>query len=145
MTPCISQQLGMVTSKVDAAVEELTAATGAAPLVIGKSLGSLAAPVAAQHGLAAVWFTPLLTEDSTGQALERTTSPFLLVGGTADPFWDGRIARSLPGAVVEIEGPCRLTRPRLVGHEVGDEPGSMFHRAGGRRLDVPSSRSGWRR
>jgi pimeloyl-ACP methyl ester carboxylesterase len=37
-------------------------------------------------------------------ALGRMTAPFLVVGGTNDPFWDGRVARSLPGDVVEIEG-----------------------------------------
>jgi hypothetical protein len=100
----ISQQRGMVTSTVEAAVGAVTAATGAAPLVIGKSLGSLAAPVVAERGLAAVWFTPLLTDEPTAAALGRMTAPSLLVGGTNDPFWDGRIARSLPGDVVEIEG-----------------------------------------
>jgi hypothetical protein len=40
------------------AIDEMTAVTGAAPVVIGKSVGSLAAPVIADRGLAAVWFTP---------------------------------------------------------------------------------------
>ena len=35
-------------------IDELTAAVGSAPLLIGKSLGSLAAPVAAARGLPAV-------------------------------------------------------------------------------------------
>src|ERR1700677_1184959 len=93
-----------VASQVESAVEELTAATGAAPVVIGKSLGSLAAPVAADRGLAAVWFTPLLTDEPTVAALRRTAGPCLLVGGTADQFWDGQAARSLPAEVVEIDG-----------------------------------------
>ena len=33
-----------------------------AAVVFGKSLGSLAAPVVAERGLAAVWFTPFLDE-----------------------------------------------------------------------------------
>jgi pimeloyl-ACP methyl ester carboxylesterase len=93
-----------VASQVESAVEELTAATGAAPVVIGKSLGSLAAPVAADRGLAAVWFTPLLTDEPTVAALRRTAGPCLLVGGTADRFWDGEAARSLPAEVVEVDG-----------------------------------------
>jgi pimeloyl-ACP methyl ester carboxylesterase len=93
-----------VASQVESAVEEVTAAAGAAPVVIGKSLGSLAAPVAADRGLAAVWFTPLLTDEPTVAALRRATGPCLLVGGTADRFWDGQAARSLPAEVVEIEG-----------------------------------------
>jgi pimeloyl-ACP methyl ester carboxylesterase len=93
-----------VASQVESAVDELRAATGAAPLVIGKSLGSLAAPVAANRGLAAVWFTPLLTDEPTVAALRRATGPCLLVGGTADRFWDGQTARSLPAEVVEVDG-----------------------------------------
>jgi hypothetical protein len=94
----------MVAAKVAAAVDELTSATGAAPLVIGKSLGSLAAPVVADRGLAAVWFTPLLTDEPTVTGLRRASAPFLLAGGTADPYWDGRMARSLTADVVEIDG-----------------------------------------
>ena len=71
----------MVVAKVAAAVDELTSATGAAPLLIGKSLGSLAAPVAADRGLAALWFTPLLTDEPTVTALSRASAPFLLAGG----------------------------------------------------------------
>ena len=99
-----SQQRRRVVSQVESAVDEVTAATGAVPLVIGKSLGSLAATVAADRGLAAVWFTPLLTDEPTVAALRRATGPCLLVGGTADEFWDGRVARSLPAEVVEIDG-----------------------------------------
>jgi hypothetical protein len=93
-----------VASRVESAVDEVTAATGAAPVVIGKSLGSLAAPVAADRGLAAVWFTPLLTDKPTVAALRRATGPCLLVGGTADQLWDGQAARSLPADVVEVDG-----------------------------------------
>jgi len=99
-----TQHRRQVASQVDSAVDELTAATGAAPVLIGKSLGSLAAPVAADRGLAAVWFTPLLTDEPTVAALRRATGPCLLVGGTADRFWDGRAARSLAADVVEVDG-----------------------------------------
>jgi hypothetical protein len=93
-----------VASQVESAIDEVTADAGAAPVVIGKSLGSLAAPVVADRGLAAVWFTPLLTDEPTVAALRRATGPCLLVGGTADKFWDGQAARSLPADVVEIDG-----------------------------------------
>jgi hypothetical protein len=99
-----SQQRLRVASQVESAVDEVTAATGAAPVVIGKSLGSLAAPLVAERGLAAVWFTPLLTDEPTVAALRRATGPCLLVGGTADRFWDGQAARSLPAEVVEVDG-----------------------------------------
>jgi predicted alpha/beta-hydrolase family hydrolase len=98
------QQRRRVTSQVESAIDEITATTGAAPVVIGKSLGSLAAPLVADRGLAAVWFTPLLTDEPTAEGLRRATGPCLLVGGTADPFWDGRAARSLPAEVIEIDG-----------------------------------------
>jgi predicted alpha/beta-hydrolase family hydrolase len=97
------QQRGAVASQVKSAIDEMTAATGAAPVVIGKSLGSLAAPLVADRGLAAVWFTPLLTDEPTIAALWRATGPCLLVGGTADQFWDGQAARSLTPDVVEID------------------------------------------
>lgn len=98
------EQRRRVASQVGSAVDEVTAATGGAPVVIGKSLGSLAAPLAADRGLAAVWFTPLLTDEPTVAALRRATGPCLLAGGTADQFWDGETARSLTADVVEIDG-----------------------------------------
>jgi predicted alpha/beta-hydrolase family hydrolase len=96
-------QLGeQVVRKVGGAVSDLMADTGAAPLVIGKSLGSRAASLVADRGLAAVWFTPLLTSEQTVAALCRATAPALLIGGTADKFWDRTLARSLSPHVVEV-------------------------------------------
>jgi hypothetical protein len=102
-TSDISQLRGRVTFQVESAIDEMMAATGTAPVVIGKSLGSLAAPLVADRGLAAVWFTPLLTDEPTVAALRRAAGPCLLVGGTADEFWDGQTARSLTPDVVEID------------------------------------------
>ena len=93
-----------VASQVAAVVDEITTTTGIAPVVIGKSLGSLAVGVVADRGLAAVWFTPLLTDEPTVSALRRATGPCLLVGGTADPYWDGREARLITTHVVEVDG-----------------------------------------
>lgn len=93
-----------VASQVAAAVDEIISATGSAPVVIGKSLGSLAASAVAERGLAAVWLTPLLTDEPTASALRRATGPCLLVGGTADPYWDGREARLISAHVVEVDG-----------------------------------------
>ncbi len=91
------------TSAVLDAVERETGAGGTAVL-FGKSLGTLAAPVAAERGLAAVWFTPLLTEPEVIAALRETAHPFLLIGGTGDEWWRGDIARELTPHVVEISG-----------------------------------------
>jgi pimeloyl-ACP methyl ester carboxylesterase len=73
-----------------------------APLLIGKSLGTNAAHLAADHGLPAVWLTPLLTSPWVVSGLERATAPCLLVGGTSDPLWDGERARELSAHVLEI-------------------------------------------
>ncbi|MDT0527685.1 alpha/beta hydrolase [Micromonospora sp. DSM 115977] len=72
-------------------------------LLVGKSLGSMATPLAADRGLPAVWLTPLLHVPAVVDGLRRATAPFLLVGGTADPSWDGPLARRLTPHVVEIE------------------------------------------
>lgn len=79
------------------------------PLLIGKSLGSHAAILAAELDLAAVWITPLIAPglwygDFVTTALRRATAPFLLIGGTADPSWDGTLARDLTPYVFEVPG-----------------------------------------
>ncbi|MET8149217.1 alpha/beta hydrolase [Actinoplanes sp. NPDC049668] len=64
-------------------------------LLVGKSLGTLTAPLAADRGLPAVWLTPLLRDAKTVDALRRGAAPYLLAGGAADPAWDAAVARSL--------------------------------------------------
>jgi hypothetical protein len=65
-----------------------TAGSGRVAL-IGKSLGSAAAPLAAERGLPAVWLTPLLIRPEVATALRGATAPALLVGSAADPTWAG--------------------------------------------------------
>jgi pimeloyl-ACP methyl ester carboxylesterase len=72
------------------------------PLLIGKSLGSYAASVAADRDLPAIWLTPLLTQPACVDGLRRSTKPFLLAGGTADAFWNGALARDLTPHIIEI-------------------------------------------
>lgn len=55
--------------------------------VIGKSLASVAAPLVAERGLAAVWLTPLLVRPEVVAALTAAVTPTLLIGSTADPSW----------------------------------------------------------
>jgi predicted alpha/beta-hydrolase family hydrolase len=93
-----------VRGRVTVALTELAAAGLGSPVILGKSLGSVAAPVVADWGAAAVWFTPLLTDPATVAAMRRTDAPFLLVGGTADHWWDGDVARSVTPYVVEVPG-----------------------------------------
>ncbi|MFG1607120.1 alpha/beta hydrolase [Actinoplanes sp. NPDC049265] len=77
---------------------------GRRPLVIAKSLGTLAAGLCAERALPAVWLTPLLTAHGGLPALAGAPAPFLLVGGTADPSWDGALAHRLTPHVLEVEG-----------------------------------------
>ena len=93
-----------VIAQVTAAIDATVAAAGvAAPVVIGKSLASLSAPVVADRGLAAIWLTPVLTDEPTVLALRAAEGPCLLVGGTADQVWDGRTARLVTPHVLEVE------------------------------------------
>ena len=76
---------------------------GGSPLLIGKSLGTNAAALAAERSLPAVWLTPILTVPWVVAALERATAPMLLVGGTGDALWDGTEARRLSPYLLEVE------------------------------------------
>ena len=99
------QERAWVIAQVTAAIDATAAAAGArSPVIIGKSLASLAAPVVAKRELAAIWLTPLLTDEPTVSALRAATGPCLLVGGTADQVWDGRTARQVTSHVLEVDG-----------------------------------------
>jgi hypothetical protein len=73
-------------------------------LLIGKSLSTRAAGIAAELALAAVWLTPLLDEPDCIELFRARTAPALFVGGTQDPTWDGALARELSPDVLELEG-----------------------------------------
>jgi hypothetical protein len=64
-------------------------------LVVGKSLGTHALPVAVEHHLPGIWLTPLLHDPEQVTALRRASASTLLVGGTADPYWDHEFAQEL--------------------------------------------------
>jgi len=83
------------------ATKALDAITGEV-LLIGKSLGSYVSTLAAERGFPAIWLTPVLTADWVVSGLRRSTAPFLLVGGTADPLWDSALARELTPYVLEV-------------------------------------------
>jgi hypothetical protein len=73
-------------------------------LVVGKSMGTRAAADAAEHAWPAIWLTPLLEDAGSVSLLRRRAAPALLIGGTADPMWNGRIAREITDDVLELEG-----------------------------------------
>jgi hypothetical protein len=70
--------------------------------VIGKSLGSAAAPLVAERGLPAVWLTPLLVRPEVAAAVR---APALLVGSTADQTWaNGEHSGGDSVEVLQFEG-----------------------------------------
>lgn len=77
-------------------------------LVVAKSLGTRAAPVATQKEWDAVWLTPLLNDETVVEAIAASTGRQLLVGGTADDLaWDHDVADRLGSAgcdVLEVPG-----------------------------------------
>jgi hypothetical protein len=86
-------------------VGPVLSAAGHRPLLIGRSLGSNAAPLAADRRLPAVWLNPMLASDWVRSGLARAEAPCLLVGGTADTeWWDGALARQLTPYVLEVAG-----------------------------------------
>jgi hypothetical protein len=71
-------------------------------VVVGKSLGSAAAPLVRGP---AVWLTPLLTRPEVVAALAASRSPTLLVGSPADPSWgEGELPDNPLLQVVELPG-----------------------------------------
>jgi hypothetical protein len=84
--------------------ETLGGSDPARDLVVAKSLGSLALPAAAERGVPGIWLTPLLGIEDVRRAAARAAATTLLIGGTADPYWDGAAARATGAAVFEVPG-----------------------------------------
>jgi predicted alpha/beta-hydrolase family hydrolase len=85
--------------------EALDAAPANRLVVIGKSLGSVAAGLVADRGLPAAWLTPVLDQDVVLEGLSRTSQPTLLVGGTRDSMWQpDRLPENSALQTVELEG-----------------------------------------
>jgi hypothetical protein len=89
----------------DRAERCLEAASADTVAVIGKSLGSAAAPLTAERGLPAVWLTPLLIRPDVVSALASSSAPSLLVGSAADPTWaNGEQPGGDSVEILEFEG-----------------------------------------
>jgi hypothetical protein len=96
--------LAWVEERLSAAIEHVHT-SDPAPLVVAKSLTSLGSALAAREGLPAVWLTPLIgagsgVADRVTAGLRSGSAPRLLIGGTADPSWDGTVAQTLTDAEV---------------------------------------------
>lgn len=74
----------------------------ASTVVIGKSLGSYAAPLVARCGLPAIWVTPVLISQDVVDGIKDCSAANLIVGGSADPVWDADQAFRLSDRVLEI-------------------------------------------
>ncbi len=79
-----------------------------APMLIAKSLTTMASQLAARRGLRAVWITPLVAAEHPAAemvmaGLMAASAPSLLIGGGADSSWDATVAGAVPrGRVLEI-------------------------------------------
>jgi hypothetical protein len=72
-------------------------------LIVAKSLGSLALPLAVQRGLPGVWLTPLLFEPAVAAAAENLGPGHLVIGGTGDQStWDPDLAHHCGAQLLEI-------------------------------------------
>ena len=87
------------------------AAPNTQPVLIGKSLGTYAAELAAERELPAIWLTPLLYEDRIVAAITRNPAPALLVGGTRDRSWIPDAAVRTGKTVLTIDGGNHSLRP----------------------------------
>jgi hypothetical protein len=74
--------------------------------VVAKSLGTLAAPLAAERDIAGIWLTPLLREALCRDGILRNRAPQLLAGGSEDFAWDtGVAARAAETGATVVELP----------------------------------------
>lgn len=95
----VEERIAWVEREVARAID---AEDGACGLLLGKSLGSLSCGLAAARDLPAVWLTPLLTAEGIADSLRAAKAPTLLVGGTADRWWDGPTATATGHQVLEV-------------------------------------------
>ena len=75
-----------------------------AVLVVGKSLGTLAAARAAAQGYPAVWLTPLLSEPDAAEPLLSYPAEQLVVIGSDDPYLRQDVLDALPGRHLVVPG-----------------------------------------
>ena len=98
--PRDQEPFGWMRGQAEAALD---AASGAElVVVVGKSLGSAAAPLVTGP---AVWLTPLFDQPAVADSINAATAPTLLVGSRADPTWaDGPAPGNAALEVLELDG-----------------------------------------
>jgi hypothetical protein len=80
-------------------------------LVVAKSLGTLAAPVAAARGYDAAWLTPLLTEPDLAKVHLSYPAEQFVVIGDSDPYLSQEVYDALPGERLRVPGDHVLRVP----------------------------------
>jgi len=103
----VADEIDWVAARLDAAVDGYDGRV----LVVAKSLGTLAAPLAAARGYEAAWLTPLLTEPEIAKALLSYPGEQLVVIGSDDPFLDQEVLDALPGQRLVVPGDHILRVP----------------------------------
>jgi hypothetical protein len=89
---------------LERAESALNATSATQVALVGKSLGSAAAPLATQRALPAVWLTPLLIRAEILAALGATDRPTLIIGSPADPSWgNGDVPENEALEVLELD------------------------------------------
>ena len=99
----IDDEVTWVGDQLDAAIGDFTGPV----FVVGKSLGTYAARLAAEREYLAIWLTPVLTLPEVVDGIRANRARQLLVGGTADQLWDADAARSLAAGgcdVLQLDG-----------------------------------------
>ncbi len=96
----IADEIDWVAGQLDAAVDDYTGRV----LVVGKSLGTLAAGRAAARGWNGAWLTPLLTEPEAAAPLLSYPVAQLVVIGADDPYLSRDVLAALPGTNLVVPG-----------------------------------------
>ena len=101
------EMVAWVGSQLDAAVDGYAGRV----MVVAKSLGTLAARVAAARGYDAAWLTPLLTEPDVAEPLLTYPAAQLVVMGDNDPYLSQHVLDALPGERLVVAGDHVLRVP----------------------------------
>ncbi len=102
-----AEEVAWVGSQLDAALDDYAGRV----MVVAKSLGTLAAPVAAARGYDAAWLTPLLTESVVAEPLLSYPAAQLVVIGSSDPYLSRDVLDALPGERLVVRGDHILCVP----------------------------------
>lgn len=102
-----ADEVAWVGAQLDAAVDGYAGRI----LVVAKSLGTMAAPVAAARGYQAAWLTPLLTEPDLAEPLLSYPAEQLVVIGAGDPYFSQDVLDALPGEHLVVAGDHVLRTP----------------------------------